>query len=61
MKLILSGMNIYHLEIDSLLIMSFDSYITEPFAFVQIVDKPICITKLSSALIDFTHMNNLKM
>jgi len=41
---ILGDMNIDHLKTDSSPLKFFNSYVTEPFAFTQIVDKPTRIT-----------------
>ena len=56
--IILGDMNIDHLKIDSSALKFFNSYVTEPFAFTQIVDKPTRITKNTSTLIDLMLTSN---
>ena len=50
--IILGDMNIDHLKIDSSALKFFNSYVTEPFALTQIVEKPTRIAATSSTLID---------
>ena len=62
--IILGDMNIDHLKVDSSALKFFNSYLTEPFALSQIVDKPTRITNTSSTLIDLmltTNVNNVKV
>ena len=62
--IILGDMNIDHLKVDSSPLKFFNSYLTEPFALSQIVDKPTRITNTSSTLIDLmltTNVNNVKV
>ena len=56
--IILGDMNIDHLKIDSSALKFFNSYVTEPFAFTQIVDKPTRITEDTSTLIDLMLTSN---
>ena len=49
---ILGDINIDHLKPDSSALKFFNSYVTEPFALTQIVEKPTRITATSSTLID---------
>ena len=56
--IILGDMNIDHLKIDSSALKFFNSYVTEPFAFKQIVDQPTRITNCTSTLIDLMLTSN---
>ena len=60
--IILGDMNIDHLKIESSAFKFFNSYVTEPFALTQIVDKPTRIIKTirqtSSTLIDLMLTSN---
>ena len=64
--IILGDMNIDHLKIDSSPLRFFNSYVTEPFALTQIVDKPTRIsitksgstTRTSKTLIDLMLVSN---
>ena len=56
--IILGDMNIDHLKINSSPFKFFNSYVTEPFALTQIIDKPTRITKSSSTLIDLMLTSN---
>ena len=49
---ILGDINIDHLKPDSPALKFFNSYVTEPFALTQIVEKPTRIAATSSTLID---------
>ena len=55
---LLGDMNIDHLKTDSSSLKFFNSYVTEPFAFTQIVDKPTRITASTSTLIDIILASN---
>ena len=55
---ILGDMNIDHLKINSSPLKFLNTYVTEPFALTQIVDKPTRITASSSTLIDIILTSN---
>ena len=50
--LIMGDMNVNHLQPESSPCKFFSTYVTEPFAFSQIITEPTRITSTSSTLID---------
>ena len=56
--IILGDMNVDHIKTNLPAYKFFSSYVTEPFAFTQVIDKPTRITAQSSTLIDLMLTSN---
>ena len=55
---IMGDMNIDHFKVNSSPLKFFNTYLSEPFALTQVIDKPTRITKTSSTLIDLMLTSN---